>query len=240
MLRAIPHILTLTNLFFGCAAVMSLITGNWDQAIIFVFICGIADFFDGMVARALKVSGELGKQLDSLADVISFGLVPGLIAYILILKSSGMPYSPVTNLNWLAMSGFVITLFSALRLGKFNIDTRQTEGFIGLNTPTNTLFFCGLLWLVESNAPVIRFLDHPAGWLGLSLFMSLMMIIPLPMFSFKVKSTNFRGNEYRILLLVGIILFAVFLKKAALSASVLYYILLSLIQYFLKKKQPSI
>ncbi len=240
MIRAIPHILTLSNLFFGCAAVMSLLTGKWDNAIIFVFVSGIADFFDGMVARALHVSGELGKQLDSLADVVSFGVVPGLISYILISKSMGLPYAPVTEINWFAMSGFILTIFSALRLGKFNIDTRQTEGFIGLNTPTNTFFFCGLLWLVEANTSFLHFIDNPVGWLILSVIMSLLMIVPLPMFSFKVKSASVKGNEFRILLLIGIVIFIVVLQKAALSVSVIYYILLSLIQYILKKKQPAI
>jgi CDP-diacylglycerol--serine O-phosphatidyltransferase len=238
MLKAIPHILTLSNLFFGCAAIICLITGNWDQAIIFIFISGIADFFDGMAARALSVSGELGKQLDSLADVVSFGFVPGIISYILISRSMGYSYSPINELNWAAMSGFILTLFSAIRLGKFNIDTRQSHGFIGLNTPTNTFFFCGLLWLVEGHAELINLIDNPYGWVIISVFMSLMMVVPLPMFSFKVKKLSIQGNEYRILLVLGIILLIIFFGKAALSLSVIYYILLSIIQFLLKKKQP--
>lgn len=238
MLKAIPHILTLSNLFFGCAAVICLITGNWDQAIIFIFISGIADFFDGMAARALSVSGELGKQLDSLADVVSFGFVPGIISYILISRSMGYSYSPINELNWAAMSGFILTLFSAIRLGKFNIDTRQSHGFIGLNTPTNTFFFCGLLWLVEGHAELINLIDNPFGWVIISVFMSLMMVVPLPMFSFKMKKLSIQGNEYRILLVLGIILLIIFFGKAALSLSVIYYILLSIIQFLLKKKQP--
>lgn len=237
MLKAIPHIITLTNLFFGCAAVMCLVTGQWDQAIIFVFISGIADFFDGMIARALKVSGQLGKQLDSLADMVSFGLVPGLIAYILLSKSMGLQYAPITEVHWQAMPGFLVTVFSALRLGKFNIDERQLEGFIGLNTPTNTFFFCGILWLVEAHPEMMALVDYPTVWLALSIFMSLMMILPLPMFSFKTKSFGIKGNEYRWLLLIGVIIFAITLNKAALSVSVLYYIFLSALQYLLKKKQ---
>lgn len=198
---------------------------------------GVADFFDGMAARAFKVAGELGKQLDSLADVVSFGFVPGLIAYILISRSVGIAYQPVQELHWQAMPGFLITLFSALRLGMFNIDTRQTSEFIGLNTPTNTMFFCGLLWLTADG--YLDSVNVPAFWIALSVIMSLMLVVPLPMFNFKMKKLGFAGNEYRILFLAGVILMAIFLGKAALSLAVLYYILLSLIQYIFNKNKTT-
>lgn len=238
MLKAIPHILTLSNLFFGCAAVVSLFTGNWNASVIFVFMSGVADFLDGLAARALHVAGELGKQLDSLADVVSFGLVPGLIAYILILRSLGIQYEPIQALHWQAMPGFLITLFSALRLGKFNIDTRQTHEFIGLNTPTNTFFFCGLLWLTADGylSPV----DTPIFWILLSVVMSLLLIAPIPMFNFKTTSLGFKGNEIRIFFLIGVVLFVIFLGKAALSLAVLYYILLSFIQFLFKNYKTTI
>ena len=145
----IPNIITLCNAFFGCLAVLSIFSGQTVWLPWILGICLLADFADGLAARLLKQSSPIGKELDSLADVISFGLVPGAIYYLLLCKSMGQEGLEFDNPNsYLPALGFVMTVFSVLRLAKFNSDSRQTVHFICLNTPANTIFTLGLLLTV--------------------------------------------------------------------------------------------
>src|SRR5215813_3421668 len=132
MKKYIPNSITSLNLFSGCIGVVMALQGNYLMAFYCVLASGIFDFFDGMSARALHVKSLIGKELDSLADVISFGFLPGAIIFTMLGETTDNPYVPYL--------GFVLTVFSALRLAKFNIDTRQSTDFIGVNTPMNTFF----------------------------------------------------------------------------------------------------
>ncbi|MCB0663026.1 MAG: CDP-alcohol phosphatidyltransferase family protein, partial [Saprospiraceae bacterium] len=133
----LPNLITLLNLFFGCLAAISILNGAYYLGIIFSLAGGLADFLDGMVARLLNVQSNIGKELDSLADMVSFGFVPGIIFYKLI--SLNLPWPGLSVINWYAVPAFLITMFSALRLAKFNLDNRQTESFIGMPTPAATV-----------------------------------------------------------------------------------------------------
>lgn len=236
MKKHIPNILTMTNLFFGCASMICLLIGEWEKAILFTGISATADFFDGWVARKLKVQGPLGIQLDSLADVISFGIVPGVIVYIFLCNALNLPTAPVSQFSWYAMPAFILTVYSAYRLGKFNIDSNHDGGFTGLNTPSNTLFFIGLLWLYKENNFIHSLLMNTTILYILIVGMSLLMISPLKMFSFKVKTYELKDNMYRIALLIGIILMIIFLGKAAVSLAVIWYLILSFLQQILSTK----
>ena len=145
MKKHVPNIITLINLFFGCCAVACVLYGQFVQAFFFFLASAVADYLDGTFARVLKVKSEIGKQLDSLADMVSFGVVPGAIIYMLLVKGmAGEDVLPI-QLTLAASPAFLVTLFAAIRLAMFNIDTRQTENFIGMPTPSVAMFTVGLM-----------------------------------------------------------------------------------------------
>lgn len=225
-LFTIPNIITLCNAFFGCLAVLSIFSGQTVWLPWMLGICLLADFADGLVARLLKQSSPIGKELDSLADVISFGFVPGAIYYLLLCKSLGLEGLEFDNPNsYLPALGFVMTAFSALRLAKFNTDSRQTEHFIGLNTPANTIFTLGLLLIVENNNLGLSqlLLNLPLLIFLIGLF-SYLLISEIPIFSFKFKKLGWKGNEFRIvfLILAGAMLIALPIGLAMMSCILLY------------------
>lgn len=234
MKRWIPNVITLLNLFCGCAAVISLLYGEWMMAVAFFFAGGVFDFADGLVARLLNVSSEHGKELDSLADMVSFGVVPGVIYYVFLDLQSSLAVSSAAMLsadgfNWAAAPGLLVTLFSALRLAKFNLDTRQSDDFIGLATPSSTLYAVGLLLIYATDA-------YGWGTLVLSpwvvypsiLVMSYLLISEVPMFSFKLKGFGWNGNQLRIIFVVAVIVLLLLLKLAAFPFIVLTYLLLNI------------
>jgi len=149
----IPNLFTLGNLFCGCLGIIFAFQWRLDLAAYMVFLAAFLDFFDGFFARLLKVDGELGKQLDSLADMVSFGVVPGVVMYHL------LGVSEINSINYpdflrdynVALIALMIPIFSAYRLAKFNIDTRQSHGFIGLPTPANAIFFCSIPLILGIN-----------------------------------------------------------------------------------------
>ena len=222
----IPNIITLLNAFFGTLALYSVLSGQTAWLPLLLGISLFADFADGLVARLLKQSSPIGKELDSLADVISFGAVPGAIFYLLLCKTIGIEglvfEQPQTYLPAL---GFMITVFSALRLAKFNTDTRQTENFIGLNTPANTIFALGLLLTVENNSfgLVDLLLNLPLLLILISL-LSYLLISEIPIISFKFKKFAWKGNEFRLifLMLAGALLIALPIGLALMSCILLY------------------
>lgn len=236
MRRHLPNAITLLNLFCGACACLCLLYGRLEWAIGLVAIGALADLLDGMLARWLKVHSELGKQLDSLADMVSFGLVPGIILYGLI-AASFQGHWP-RDLEVRALPAFLITLFAALRLGKFNLDERQTEGFIGLPTPACTLFMIGLLEMYLSPGIFARFFQPITYYLLVMLF-SALMVSEIPMFSFKFKSLQWAGNEIRIIFaaIAGVIL--VLWSIAGLALVVLLYVLISIFIHFFKRKSLS-
>ena len=160
----------------------------------FLFVGGIADYADGMIARWLKVKSPLGKELDSLADMVSFGVVPGAIIYMLLTKSEiSMGSEPL--IYWWALPGFLISVFAGLRLAKFNLDERQIEEFMGLNTPTCAMFIAGLMLIYHYNtAGLSEFVTEPLFLYSVVIVFSFLLIAEIPMFSFKFKGLKWRGN----------------------------------------------
>lgn len=245
----IPNTITLINLFCGCGALVCVLYGYFINAFWFLFVGGIADYLDGMVARWLNVHSELGKELDSLADMVSFGVVPGAILYMLLssgfhynaLKMGGEMMPPIRatlnlDLTWQALPAFIISLFACLRLGRFNLDTRQTEDFIGMATPTMTLFVVGLMLIFNYNSFGLRpVIVNPYFLFPVIGIFSYLMVSELRMFSFKFKGFQWEDNEIRIIFVAIAVLLLLLLREAAFSAVVLVYILAVLIQNIFKK-----
>ena len=224
--RHIPNMVTCCNLFSGCIAAVMAFQSNYEAAILFIILGAVFDFFDGMLARLLNVSGPLGKELDSLADDITFGFAPSAIVFSLF-KEVQYPEFMSGITEYFPYTAFIIAAFSALRLGKFNIDPRQSSSFIGLPTPANALFWGSLVvgaysFLVsESFNAIYLFI--------LVILMSYLLVAELPMFSLKFKNLSWKDNKVSyIFLLICIPLLAVF-RISGFAAIILWYILWSLL-----------
>jgi CDP-diacylglycerol--serine O-phosphatidyltransferase len=224
--RHIPNLLTCGNLFSGCVASVFGLIGDYRMALLFIVLGATFDFFDGMTARLLHVSGPLGKELDSLADDITFGFAPSTIVFSLMWM---VDYPGWLEPLWdyIPYSAFLIAVFSALRLGKFNIDPRQSSSFIGLPTPANALFWASLAagsqdFLISDNFNVLMLLS-------MVIIMSLLLVSEIPMFSLKFKHLSWRDNKVSYLfLLVCIPMFFIF-KLSAFAAIIVWYIVLSVL-----------
>jgi len=236
----IPNSLTALNLFCGCLAVLSFLNHFYSLGVILVFVASIADFFDGFAARLLNVQSELGKELDSLADMISFGFVPGTILYSAFLKNSNF-YSfteLIENQYYLPFSGFILTIFSGLRLAKFNIDKRQFNSFIGLPTPANTLFFLTipLIWIYEKdNEFVNNLISNNITLLIFTLFFSYLLVAELPLIALKFKNFSLKDNIFRYTLIFLGIVSIVILGNLSIPVILVLYLLISLIKNIYKK-----
>lgn len=234
--------LTLLNLLCGCLAIISTFHKSFELTAILLMMAAVFDFFDGFAARLLGVHSELGKQLDSLADMVTFGVVPGFVMYQLIIYAigSGAAYLGPDELVWyLAYAGMLIPLFSAYRLAKFNIDTRQSDQFIGLPTPANALLisFLPLLMIPEGNA-IAEILLKPYVLITLCAIQSYLMVAELPMIALKFKSFGWKGNEWRYLLLLLSAVVVLLIKQKAVPFIIILYVVLSLIQnMFNQEKQ---
>ena len=237
MKKNIPHIITSINLFCGCCALACIFYNQFFQAFIFLFVGAWADYFDGMAARILDVRSELGKELDSLADMVSFGVVPGAICYMLLVRGLDKNFEEFPQyLILAALPAFIITVFSALRLAKFNLDTRQTENFIGLNTPSCTIFTVGLMLIYHYDSYGLRdFVINPLFLYPVILILSYLLIAELPMFSFKFKNLKWAGNENRITFVIASILFLILFKEVAFSLIIMLYVFLAVINLRTKR-----
>lgn len=237
-LFSLPNILTLINLLSGCIGVVLLFNHYIEWVPVCILISLVADFFDGFAARFTKTNSELGKQLDSLADVVSFGFLPGAILFELLMRKFEMDEGTLSFKRMVLYSapGFLVSLFAALRLAKFNIDTRQSDGFIGLATPAATLFVAGIVLIYTND---VYGLAHIVGGrkvlYATSVFLSVMMIAELPMFSFKFKSFGWKGNEIRYLFIILSLVLLATLKFAAVSVIIILYILISIAQKLFTK-----
>lgn len=219
--KHIPNAITCANLFSGCIGIVYAFNGSLETAAYFVLLSGIFDFFDGMAARVLHVKSDIGKELDSLADMVSFGFLPGVVMFKLLSQSDFVsPYLP-----YLA---FVITVFSALRLAKFNIDTRQTEDFIGLNTPMNTLFIVSLPFIQKDYPSVI---GSTYLLLGLIALLSWLLVSEIRIFSLKFSSAGWEQNKVKYIFLILSALLIPFLKFAAVPFILVLYIGLSFVHF---------
>jgi CDP-diacylglycerol--serine O-phosphatidyltransferase len=217
----IPNAVTCANLFSGCIGIVYAFNGELEIAAYFVLLSGIFDFFDGFAARLLNVKSAIGKELDSLADMVSFGFLPGVIMSMLLSQSDySNPYIPYL--------GFFITVFSALRLAKFNIDTRQTEDFIGLNTPMNTLLIVSLPFIQKDYPAVI---NSTAFLLGLTAILCWLLVSEIRIFSLKFSSGGWRENKIKYIFLILSALLIPILKFTAAPFILILYIGLSILHF---------
>lgn len=231
--KHIPNTVTCLNLFSGCVAAVMAFQSNYELAVLFIILSAVFDFFDGMLARAFHAYSNIGKELDSLADDISFGFAPAVIVFSLF-REEGMHYPALLQplQEWIPYSAFLIAVFSGLRLAKFNVDERQTSSFIGVPTPANALFWGSL---VIGQHDFLTSDQFNAGWLLiLVVLFSWLLVAEIPMFSLKFKNLKWADNKIPfIFILVSIPLLIIF-KIAGIAAVIGWYILLSLIT---QKKQ---
>lgn len=259
--KNIPNLFTLLNLLSGALAIILSFEGrnNLILASYFIYIAGVFDFFDGFAARALKVSSAIGKELDSLSDMVSFGLAPSIILYQLLkntMQIKQFAFSlPVLQVLILA-SPLLIAAFSAVRLAKFNIDTRQTESFIGLATPACAMLVASIpliahfnpnnLILVPSLSDNIyfflgviffgAFITKPIVLVPLSIILSILLVVELPMFSLKFKSFNFEENKLKYYFLIVSFLLFIFLQVLSIPIIFVLYITFSIFNNLLNKR----
>lgn len=217
LVRQIPNALTSFNLVCGCLGIVALMQNVLVEPAYFIWAACVFDFLDGFAARALKVSSPIGKQLDSLADMVSFGVLPALSMFHWIDKTTENEYLPYIAL--------VLAVFSALRLAKFNIDERQTDAFIGLPTPANALFITALPFLPEIFS---TWMDNPYFLVGTALVFSYLLVAPFELFALKFKHFKWRGNQLRFTFVALAGLFLVLWGAAGLVPAILSYLLLSL------------
>jgi CDP-diacylglycerol--serine O-phosphatidyltransferase len=239
MKKHIPNIITLLNLFCGTIAVLFAVEGNLFMAAVFVILGIVFDFFDGFAARILDVKSELGLQLDSLADMVTSGVVPGIVLFKLFEKSLGnFPYSyDFTAKDWdtgitsiVPLVGLLVTLASCYRLANFNIDSRQTESFIGLPVPANTLFILSLPMILLTNdvAWVNDLILNPWFLIGLTLFSCYMLNAEIPLFSLKMKTYGFKENAVKYVFLIISVIMLILLQFMAIPLIIVLYVLISL------------
>jgi CDP-diacylglycerol--serine O-phosphatidyltransferase len=232
--KQVPNIITLLNLFCGCIAVVFVAELNFEMAFFFVSLGIFLDFFDGFFARLFKVSSPLGLQLDSLADMVTSGVVPGYVMYSM-LKMSQNPTSTDIIFPYL---GFIIALGSCYRLANFNIDTRQTDSFIGLPTPANALFILSLPLVLKHSDSLVVFDILTNQWilLVITLFSAYILNAEIPLFSLKIKDFTFKKNALQIVFLTLSLLLLGFFKYLGIPLIIITYVLLSVINNkFLKK-----
>ena len=217
LIRHIPNTLTSGNLLCGCLGLIS-VFGNYPvEPAYFIWAACIFDFFDGFSARLLKVSSPIGKELDSLADMVSFGVLPAMAMYQWLDSSS--------SASWHSYIALMIAVFSALRLAKFNVDTRQTDTFIGVPTPANAIFLTSLVFLPESLRGVI--FKTPV-LTGITIVFSLLLVAPFELFALKFKDFSWANNQIRFTFLALSVLLLIILKAGALPIIILLYIIISL------------
>lgn len=259
----IPNFLTCCNLLCGCLAIVKAFDGNLVWAAYLVGVAATFDFLDGFAARLLKVSSPIGKDLDSLADMVTFGLVPGIVMFKMIGFSFSKQYFGVFLNSFVSehelgieqyfiystVFAFSIVVFSAIRLAKFNNDARQTESFIGLPTPANAIFICSIPLVVGLNkvndittfpmTGLNSIIINPFFLLGLTFVLSYLLIAELPLFALKFKSFGWNGNEIRYVF-VGLSLgLLIGLQFLGIPLIIILYIVLSVINnLFFKTKTP--
>ncbi len=227
MKKQIPNFLTLLNLASGFIAIIMIMKGHLVPAVWFIAASLLFDFCDGLAARLLNAYSEIGVQLDSLADMVSFGVAPGLMMYSLILSAGG-----ADNIaEYLQYIPVLIPAFSGLRLAKFNIDRAQSDHFRGLPTPGTAFFIISLVFAGEygSSQLIEGLLDSRFVLSFLTLLFAVLMVTDIPMFSFKFRHFRFKGNELRIVFLGSTVLLVAGAGFASLPLVIILYIFVSLI-----------
>lgn len=236
MKKIIPNAITSANLLCGCLAITQIAEGNFLIASLLVLLGAFFDFFDGLAARSLNVGSELGAQLDSLADMVTFGIVPAYLAF---------EWLNQLDFSVLNYSAFLIAIFSAIRLAKFNIDDRQSTSFIGVPTPANALFWISIpliFWQVENDFHFISadfmlpIFNSFYFIIAAILVFSYLLIAELPLLALKFKNLSWKDNQFRFLLIVSSLALFVLFLFAAIPFILLLYLILSIIQNNLQAK----
>lgn len=262
----VPNLLTAGNLLCGTLSIFMAFSGRLEWACYLIYFAALLDFFDGFLARKLNQMSELGKQLDSLADMVTFGVAPGIIVCILLIiqmeggvnSSAEVLFSEQVSLrinsftsqltagNWngidyICFAGLIIPFFSLFRLAKFNIDTRQSESFIGLPTPANTIFFTSFPLLMThdyatgTENAVLNFVLTPWVLILLTVAMSLLLVAELPLFALKFKHFRWKGNEIRFIFLGSCLILIPVLFAWAIPIIIILYLILSVLENKRKK-----
>lgn len=222
MKKSIPNLLTLGNLFCGMIAIISAINGDCVTAFYLIIASVIFDFFDGFAARALNAYSLIGKELDSLADMVSFGVAPAIVVYML-----GLQYV-----------GLIIALFSALRLAKFNVDERQTSTFIGLPTPANALLFMSIGYIsqAEPYSLITAYFTNNIVLTLFTLLFSYLLVAEIPMFSLKFKTYKFKDNSIVYSFLIAAVAAIAVFQIAAIPFVTIGYVAVSIVKNFMCRK----
>lgn len=215
MKKHIPNLITLLNLGIGCIGIYFTLVKGSPEAFYFVAVAGLLDFLDGFVARILKVKSEIGKQLDSLADLISFGLLPSFFMLKWMEES--------TELFWIAI---LVAVFSALRLARFNVDESQTDSFKGLPTPANAIMLTSLVF--------IPFELYDYTLISISILSCILLVSPLRLLSLKFSSFGWKGNKARWLLIIGSFALILLFKWSFVPLLIPFYVMVSIISIVVK------
>ena len=223
MAKHIPNLLTISNLICGCIALYFTFQGKLVFTAYLISLAAVFDFMDGAVARLLNVSNPIGKELDSLADMVSFGLVPGSVVFHLLEEGTLSQYS---------FMAILIPIFSAYRLAKFNVDENQNENFIGLPTPANCLVFVSipLITTFNSESIIAYLVEIPEILLIITVLMSLALVSKINMFSLKFKNFKLQDNKFRFFLITMSIILLTWLDFSAIPIIILLYILISMVK----------
>lgn len=230
-LKHIPNIFTSLNLIAGCIGLLAVYNGNLYQGALFILIGAIFDFLDGFLARLLNARSAIGKQLDSLADLITFGLLPAFLIYYLIHQHQ------VSVISYVSL---LIVVASAFRLAKFNIDESQEVYFIGLPTPASAFLVAGLIFVEDAGWAVFGFIyENVIGLTVFTLVVSYLLNAPIKFLSFKIKKLKLQGNEYVFLLILFSLVSLTFFRIQGIFLASLFYVLISILQNILIKKPVS-
>jgi len=233
----IPNLLTCVNLLCGCLAIMCALDSDpyqMQMATYLIWSAAVFDFLDGLSARLLKSYSDLGKQLDSLADMVSFGVAPGMVLFALIREEANV------GEEWMAYFALIIPVFSALRLAIFNIDESQSDSFRGLPTPANALLIGSLpLLFARGHDGIASIIAAPATMVGVGVVLSFLLVSRVGMFSLKMKSFQWDGNQlvYGFLIVAAVIL--LLLPYTALPIIILLYIVISILRSLFSKRKTT-
>lgn len=232
IVRHIPNAITCCNLLSGCASILFLCHEHVLWASAMIFVAAVFDFLDGFAARLLNAKSPIGAELDSLSDIVSFGVAPSFIVS-WYLSKTGVGWW-IHDFNTFTLLAFVLAVFAAIRLAKFNIDTRQSSSFIGLPVPAVGLFIASLpfmLFALGHDCTLYKFVTSPYFLLAIVAIFSWLMVSEVPFFSFKIKNLRFKENILRYFVVIFAIVALIILKLVALPFIFLFYILLSVVCY---------
>ncbi len=240
MKRHLPNLLTLLNLSCGTVAIVLTLEGQWRWGVYLILAASVLDLLDGLSARMLNAGSETGKQLDSLADMVSFGVLPAVFIYTLFKGLMDPVYgtpSPSPLVEWVFwISVLLVPVFTAIRLARFNVSGHGTPYFMGLPSPAHALFWTGIFWQLMQERLLFGNPLHPYFLEAILLIMAFHLILPVPMMTLRFRHFRFRGNQFRYLLLFLSLVIIILTGLAGLSLVILTYILLSLLNLLLRSR----